>query len=167
VRSLSPVSITREQASPHLAPLAHSSADVPKLDIDSYIQNYSSRSLPRADSCSRSDIPHLGRTRFERLYFVGTHSTVLGPESLKAAVIEAKLGREWERYNQAAQALGTIAPQEPEAVLDHTWSAALTKRNKHDTEQLEAQLKGYKNNLIKESTRVSTPPPPGLLKRHC
>lgn len=73
---------------------------------------------------------------------------------MKAAIAEAKLGRQWDRYNDAVKALSTIAPADPESVLDHAWAAALAKRNKHDTDQLEAQLKGYKNNLIKESTRV-------------
>ncbi|KAI9738137.1 MAG: hypothetical protein M1818_005566 [Claussenomyces sp. TS43310] len=111
-------------------------AGTPKLDIDLYLQNYS------------------GSTRFERLEFIGTHSVALSVEALKAAVIEAKKGRDWNNYKSALDKLRSIAPDEPEAIYDIAWGESTTKRNLAETDRLEAQLKAYKNNLIKESVRM-------------
>lgn len=48
------------------------------------------------------------------------------------------------------------APDEPEAQFDDAWVHNTGKTNKNLIHQLEAELKGYKNNLIKESIRVSS-----------
>ena len=47
-----------------------------------------------------------------------------------------------------------IAPNEPEAVRDDAWISTVDRHNQAETARLEAELKGYKNNLIKESIRV-------------
>ncbi|PMB72213.1 COP9 signalosome complex subunit 1 [Beauveria bassiana] len=47
-----------------------------------------------------------------------------------------------------------LAPDEPEATRDEAWIDATEKSNKAETQRLESELKGYKNNLIKESIRV-------------
>jgi COP9 signalosome complex subunit 1 len=47
------------------------------------------------------------------------------------------------------------APSDPDAIFDQTWLAAQEHSNKSETNRLLAELKGYKNNLIKESIRVS------------
>jgi COP9 signalosome complex subunit 1 len=75
-------------------------------------------------------------------------------EALKAAVIEAKLGKDVGRYERAVIALAEVAPGEPEADLDKEWIEYTRKVVKAETERLEHELKGYKNNLIKESIRV-------------
>lgn len=86
--------------------------------------------------------------------FIGLHSTVLRTEALKAAVAEAKRGRNVARYNEAREALGRFAPDEPEAQRDGQWITNIEKQNKAEGARLEAELKGYKNNLVKESIRV-------------
>ncbi len=45
-------------------------------------------------------------------------------------------------------------PNEPEAEFDDAWVNNTGKSNRTLTHQLEAELKGYKNNLVKESIRV-------------
>ena len=55
---------------------------------------------------------------------------------------------------EAVTHLETIGPDEPEAVRDKAWMERMEKQNMVETHRLEAQLKGYKNNLIKESIRV-------------
>jgi len=40
-------------------------------------------------------------------------------------------------------------------LLDPVWAAQQEKKNATETARLENELKGYKNNLIKESIRVS------------
>ncbi|KAL5344568.1 hypothetical protein ACLOAV_010552 [Pseudogymnoascus australis] len=108
----------------------------PKLDLETYIQNYT------------------GTTKFERLLFIGLHSTVLRAEALKSAVAEAKKGRNVAHYNAAQDAYSRVAPDEPEAQHDDQWVASMEKQNKVEGARLEAELKGYKNNLIKESIRI-------------
>lgn len=97
----------------------------------------------------------LGRTKFARLYLIGTCSTHLSVEALKMAVAEAKAGKDVRCYERAVEALKRVAPAESEAVLDSAWVDQTSRAVKSDTGRLEHELKGYKNNLIKESIRVS------------
>lgn len=111
--------------------------ETPKFDLDSYLSNYA------------------GRTRYARLYLIGTTSTVLASEALKAAVTEAKTGHDVERYTSAIAALKPhLAPGDEDGVLDQAWVEKIEKQNKAESNRLEAELKGYKNNLIKESIRM-------------
>ncbi|KAL4883767.1 CSN complex subunit 1 [Aspergillus karnatakaensis] len=110
--------------------------DPPKFDLESYMTNYT------------------GRTRFNRLLLIGTCSSYLAVEALKAAIAEAKSGKDVSRYLRAAQALAEVAPNEPEATVDRDWADRLTKVVKSETDRLEHELRGYKNNLIKESIRM-------------
>lgn len=59
------------------------------------------------------------------------------------------------------RALAEVAPNESEAVLDTEWVDRTQKLVKAETDRLEHELKGYKNNLIKESIRVCTGDFPG------
>ncbi|ATY65144.1 COP9 signalosome subunit [Cordyceps militaris] len=110
--------------------------ELPKFDLDLYIQNYS------------------GRTRFDRLLLIGKSSVPLRLEALKAAIAEAKNGRDVSCYKQAWDNIRKVARDEPEAKRDDAWIAATEKSNKAETQRLESELKGYKNNLIKESIRM-------------
>ena len=98
---------------------------------------------------------HTGRTRFDRLFLIGRSSVSLCLDALKAAVAEAKRGRDTQRYREAVECLRVAAPLDQDAAFDQTWLAAQEKANKLETNRLLAELKGYKNNLIKESIRVS------------
>jgi hypothetical protein len=49
-----------------------------------------------------------------------------------------------------------MAPEEPEAQRDDAWIDRIETANKAETARLEGELKGYRNNLIKESIRVRT-----------
>lgn len=51
-------------------------------------------------------------------------------------------------------ALAEVAPNESEATPDTEWVDRMRKVVKAETDRLEHELKGYKNNLIKESIRV-------------
>lgn len=110
--------------------------DPPKLDLDLYISNYK------------------GRTRFDRLLLIGQSSVPLCVDALKAAVAEAKRGKDVSRYREAWECIRIAAPDEPEAKWDEAWATATEKANKAETHRLEAELKGYKNNLVKESIRI-------------
>ena len=85
---------------------------------------------------------------------IGTTSTYLCLEALKAAVAEAKQGKDVQRYEHALSILQEVAPQDPDALPDHVWVDRTKKQVKTETDRMEVELKGYKNNLIKESIRV-------------
>ncbi|GAB1320473.1 hypothetical protein MFIFM68171_10683 [Madurella fahalii] len=110
--------------------------DSPKFDLDLYIQNYK------------------GRTRFDRLFLIGRSSVPLCVDALKAAVAEAKRGRDTQRYREAVECLSIAAPSEPEATFDQAWLENQESVNQIETNRLLTELKGYKNNLIKESIRM-------------
>lgn len=80
---------------------------------------------------------------------------MLGLDALKAAVVEAKQGSDVGRYEFAVSTLFEAAPKDPDAVPDPDWVEKTQKRVKVETDRMELELKGYKNNLIKESIRVS------------
>ncbi|KAK7402633.1 hypothetical protein QQX98_011613 [Neonectria punicea] len=110
--------------------------DHPKLDLDLYLQNYS------------------GRTKYDRLILIGKCSVPLCVDALKAAVTEAKAGSDVSRYREAWDCLRVAAPGEPEAQRDDSWIESTERKNRLETARLEGELKGYKNNLIKESIRM-------------
>ncbi|KAJ5156585.1 COP9 signalosome subunit 1 (CsnA), partial [Penicillium capsulatum] len=110
--------------------------DTPKFDLESYIANYT------------------GRTRFNRLYLIGTTSTLLSTDALKAAVIEAKSGKDVALYEKAVRALAEVAPNDPDASLHSAWVQEVQLSVRAQSERLEQELRGYKNNLIKESIRM-------------
>lgn len=88
------------------------------------------------------------------MYLIGTCSTYLATEALKAAIAEAKSSKDVGRYERAVAALAEVAPTESEATFDTEWIDRTRKVVKAETDRLEHELKGYKNNLIKESIRV-------------
>ncbi|KAL2181614.1 26S proteasome subunit RPN7-domain-containing protein [Thermothelomyces heterothallicus CBS 202.75] len=108
----------------------------PKFDLDLYIQNYK------------------GRMRFDRLFLIGRSSVPLCVDALKAAIAEAKRGKDTNRYREAVECLRIAAPSEPEATYDQAWLETQEAANKAETNRLLTELKGYKNNLIKESIRM-------------
>ncbi|KAH6624840.1 26S proteasome subunit RPN7-domain-containing protein [Chaetomium sp. MPI-SDFR-AT-0129] len=110
--------------------------EAPKFDLDLYIQNYK------------------GRTRFDRLLLIGRSSVPLCVDALKSAIAEAKRGKDTARYREAVECLRVAAPTEPEANFDQAWLEAQDAANKLETNRLTTELKGYKNNLIKESVRM-------------
>ncbi|TWU73320.1 hypothetical protein ED733_004359 [Metarhizium rileyi] len=95
-----------------------------------------------------------GRTRFDRLFLIGQSSVPLCAEALKAAVAEAKAGKDVSRYRDAWDAIRTAVPNDPEAQKDDAWIERTETANKAETARLEGELKGYRNNLIKESIRM-------------
>ncbi|ODA82637.1 hypothetical protein RJ55_01145 [Drechmeria coniospora] len=108
----------------------------PKLDIELYIQNY------------------LGRTRFDRLLFIGKTCVPLCVEALKAAVAEAKKASNIAHYQEAWESIRAAAPDEPEAAWDASWVERTEADNRVETARLESELKRYKSNMIKESIRM-------------
>jgi COP9 signalosome complex subunit 1 len=90
-----------------------------------------------------------------RLALIANTSSYLAVDALRIAIKESKLGHDVGLYCALCAALRQIAPSDPLAQLDKDWIGAQTRQIKVETDRLEAELKGYKNNLIKESIRVS------------
>ena len=110
--------------------------EAPKLDLESYIANYK------------------GKTRVYRLIHIGQTSAFLQIDALKAAVTEAKAGKDVGLYEGAVSILRRVTTSPPEATVDMAWIDKTNREVKAETARLEHELKGYKNNLIKESIRV-------------
>lgn len=105
-----------------------------------------------------------GRTRLDRLGHIGITSTFLSLDALSAAVHEAKRVGDVNSYLELMNVLQELQlPPETLAKLskdiqsgaDMAWAERQTKIIKAETDRLEAELRTYKNNLIKESIRVS------------
>lgn len=116
--------------------------------------------LHRYVSCSVSPdvcifIPLAGYTRIDRLHHIGAHSPYLAADAYRLAIAEAKKGKNVELYTKLVDEYSRIAPQDPAAVADTTWIERQTRVVREEHDRLEHELKSYKNNLIKESIRVS------------
>jgi len=100
-----------------------------------------------------------GFTRLNRLQCIGGSSTHIGLDALRLGINEAKQGRNIEKYMDLIAVTKSVAPSDPLAVEDQEWIDSKTRQVKAETDRLEHELKGYKNNLIKESIRVRNPHP--------
>ncbi|KAI9724585.1 MAG: hypothetical protein M1828_003608 [Chrysothrix sp. TS-e1954] len=116
----------------------------PKFDLQTYISNY------------------IGRTRLDRLQNIGRQSLYLSRDALSLAVAESKRGKDVSRYIETVGLYHQIWPnvatdyeEQGGVVLDQEWAEQRNRAVKAEGERLESELKGYKNNLIKESIRVS------------
>jgi COP9 signalosome complex subunit 1 len=93
---------------------------------------------------------------FRRLLLIAQCSSVLREDAIRLALREARRGADVQNFNDAlAVAHQTPSFKDPEHLTDPSWAAEQEKKNNNDTHKLENELKGYKNNLIKESIRVS------------
>lgn len=80
---------------------------------------------------------------------------------MKLAINEVvSKGRDVQLYRDAYELLRVLGPDEPEAKFNSVWVSETDKANRAETHHLEAELKKYKNNLVKESIRVGLPAKP-------
>src|SRR5947199_10452327 len=92
--------------------------------------------------------------RLYRLLFIARHCPPLAAEAYKAAIAILKRSSDVPRYKEAVNAFAQVSPNDPDAKIDDAWVERTSKEVKMATEKLEAELKSYKNNMIKESIRV-------------
>jgi len=109
--------------------------------------------VPRSLACSHT-IP-TGITRLNRLQTIAGSSRYLGVDALRLALKEAKQGRNVDKYLELIWLAEQVAPQDPLTIKDQDWIESTSRQVRAETTRLENELKGYKNNLIKESIRVS------------
>jgi hypothetical protein len=112
----------------------------PNWDLDQYILNYR------------------GHGKIHRLRFIALKCPALQADALTSAI---RLIRETTLdvalYQETVEKLHQFLPSAQEATLDQAWIENVSRTAKATTERLEAELKNYKNNLIKESIRVFYP----------
>lgn len=72
------------------------------------------------------------------------------------AITEAKQGKDTTSYLKLTEYLHDVLPDDSMGIPDLAWMEQKNREVKHEQERLEHELKAYKNNLIKESIRVST-----------
>ncbi|OZJ03716.1 hypothetical protein BZG36_03295 [Bifiguratus adelaidae] len=109
------------------------------MDLESYIGNYK------------------GHTKIERLLFIAERCPGLAIEAYTLAVAEIKANTlDTARYQATVNSLNNLLEKEGKAPLtvDQKWIELTSKKVKTASEKLEAELKSYKNNLIKESIRM-------------
>ncbi len=90
----------------------------------------------------------------DRLILIGNTSTYLAVDAFRLAIAEAKNSKDVDRYLQAVECLHQISPDDSQGIPDLGSADTRMKQVKAETDRLEHELKGYKNNLIKESIRV-------------
>lgn len=95
-----------------------------------------------------------GRTRFTRLLHIGSRPSHLRSEALSNAVAEAQHHQDVEGF-EVARGLSKSSADATMTLADQEWIETTRQQVKAETHRLESELKGYKNNLIKESIRVS------------
>jgi COP9 signalosome complex subunit 1 len=120
-----------------MAPPRNASKDTPKLELESYIANYD------------------GPIRLDRLIAASNAKSALSTDALRLAVMEAKKTPNSTKYVQLADRLRTVSPKDPLGTIDKDYVQTTSRKTRAETDRLELELKQYKNNLIKESIRVS------------
>ncbi|KAF2095757.1 hypothetical protein NA57DRAFT_79466 [Rhizodiscina lignyota] len=120
-------------------------ADAPKFSLESYINEYS------------------GKTRLYRLAHISWRSTYLCLDAISAAITESKRVGDVHFYLSAMELLQKLElpsamiaklPKDIQSGIDVAWVEKQTRTIKAETDRLEAELRTYKNNLIKESIRM-------------
>lgn len=93
--------------------------------------------------------------RIQRLLAIAQTSTFLSADAFRLAILQAKEGTDTSLYQDIVETFKKLLPDDPLTQLDTEWVQKQNIRIKAETNRLEYELKAYKNNLIKESIRVS------------
>ncbi|KAJ6258809.1 hypothetical protein Dda_6863 [Drechslerella dactyloides] len=123
--------------------------DLPRFDLEQYIANYSGASYNPS-----IEIPSFNINPVTRLMFIGSHCIPLAQEALRTAIALLRQAGDVRLYRQAVTTLQAYAPNDPDAKPDDDWIERTTRDVRQRTDRLEAELKSYKNNMIKESIRI-------------
>lgn len=93
-------------------------------------------------------------TRTLRLRYIAQLCPALSIEALHLAIPAAKNAKDTALYFSLTSLMNNIDPKDKLATPDLDWTEKTNKLNEQETERLEHELRGYKNNLIKESIRM-------------
>ncbi|KAG0176577.1 cop9 signalosome complex subunit [Apophysomyces sp. BC1034] len=118
------------------------------LDFESYINNYK----------GMSNLKEARHTRINRALFIAQCCTSLEIEAYKFALNEIKdTTKDVKRYKACLESLNVALQKRNQEPIepDNEWMTSTRKANKATLDQLESELKSYKNSLVKESIRVT------------
>ncbi|KAK5112848.1 hypothetical protein LTR85_011075 [Meristemomyces frigidus] len=107
----------------------------PTFDIETWAGNYDGALLPF------------------RLAHIAIHCPQLARQSLSIAISATKKGKDVQLYNRLCELASQLGLQDLGAA-DHEWAGKQEEGNKRELSRLEGELRGYKNNLIRESIRM-------------
>lgn len=100
----------------------------------------------------------LGRTAIDRAIYISEHCDSLEVESLQWAANAIKNNtRDTNKYSTCMTQLNEACKKRGLGAIevDQAWLATTQRENEAILESLDVELKGYKNNMIKEKIRVS------------
>jgi COP9 signalosome complex subunit 1 len=92
--------------------------------------------------------------RINRLSNIAHLCPPLALDALHLAIPASKSAKDTQQYLDLTKLLHQISPDDALAEVDTAWVEKTNKLNEHETERLDNELRGYKNNLIKESIRM-------------
>ncbi|KAK4539524.1 hypothetical protein LTR36_010869 [Oleoguttula mirabilis] len=107
----------------------------PTFDLDTWAGNYDGALLPL------------------RLAHIAIHCPPLARQSLDLAISATKKGKDVQLYTRLCELAGQLGFQDLGAA-DQDWVGKQEEGNKRELGRLEGELRGYKNNLIRESIRM-------------
>ncbi|TKA61010.1 hypothetical protein B0A55_13592, partial [Friedmanniomyces simplex] len=107
----------------------------PTFDLDVWAGNYEGALLPL------------------RLAHVAIHCPTLARPAIALAVAHAKKSKDVRLYTRLCELAGQLGFPDVSAP-DAAWAARQEEGNKRELGRLEGELRGYKNNLIRESIRM-------------
>ncbi|EMC90818.1 hypothetical protein BAUCODRAFT_39823 [Baudoinia panamericana UAMH 10762] len=107
----------------------------PTFDLDAWANNYEGALLPL------------------RLAHVATRCPPLARQSLTTAISAAKTGKNVQLYMRLCELAGHLGLDDLRTP-DEAWVSKQDEGNKRELSRLEGELRGYKNNLIRESIRM-------------
>ncbi|KAF2206547.1 hypothetical protein CERZMDRAFT_52864 [Cercospora zeae-maydis SCOH1-5] len=88
-----------------------------------------------------------------RLAHIAIRCPSLSRQALVMAIAKAKSGRDVQLYNRLTELAGNLGLSHL-AVVDVEWASQKDEENRREQGRLESELRGYKNNLIRESIRM-------------
>lgn len=116
--------------------MAHSAGlPAPTFDLEAWSSNYDGPLHPL------------------RLAHVAAHCPSLSRQALSIAITSAKKGKDVALYRRLVNLAGVLNIRDL-ATQDTDWTDRTEDGNKRENTRLEQELKGYKNNLIRESIRM-------------
>jgi COP9 signalosome complex subunit 1 len=96
----------------------------------------------------------LEHSRVRRLANIARLCPPLALDALHLAIPTSTKAKDTQQYLDLVKLLHSLKPDDEMATVDSEWVTKTNKLNEHETERLEHELRGYKNNLIKESIRM-------------
>ncbi|CAK1356542.1 COP9 signalosome complex subunit 1 [Cercospora beticola] len=88
-----------------------------------------------------------------RLAHIAIRCPSLSHQALTMALAKAKAGRDVQLYNRLTELAGNLGLSDL-AGVDVDWASQKDEENRREQSRLESELRGYKNNLIRESIRM-------------